>query len=325
MKLSIASPDARGRIDGTVQANLLNHLPNLVPISQSDCVLVPISFYSDYAWRHDLPGIIGNKPYALLDYTELGLEWDVLSGTDSILLGRNILNCTRLSNKDWVALNDFVRDRPPVTYFRRELLEREVSGWLRPLDFPCYLPIPEIQSKQEFDARPLDVFWFWGLSHESRPRLHGDIFSNAYRCGYEVLSRIEHWEGFFRDPRGRTWATVHSPHWDRKPISEVMHFNHRSKLSVSLPGAGVHCFRDQEAPVGSIPVYWSCGIARAFPWVDGFNSLHVMPGLEWEDLYAHAQSDGLYDIYVEAQKNIQNYTSGNYVNNHIIPSIERRL
>jgi hypothetical protein len=325
MKISVVSPDAHGRIDGTVQANLLNHLPNLVPISQSDVVVVPVSWYSDYAWRHDLTGIIGSKPYVILDYVELGLEWDLWSDLDSMVIGRNVLNFPRVSGKDWVSLNDFVRDRPPVCYFKRELLNREITDWLRPADFPCPLPLPAIQTKQEFDSRPLDVFWFWGLSHPARPRLHGEIFSNAYDHGYEVMSQFGHWEGFFSCERGTTWASIHAPHFDRKPISDVMHFNHRSKISVSLPGAGYHCFRDTEAPVGAIPAFWHMPIARAFPWIHGRNCIELRPSEEWRDLYESTKRDDLYEIYVSAQANIANYTCGNYVNNHVIPSIERML
>jgi hypothetical protein len=324
MKFFVISPDVHGRVDGTVQANLLNHLPRSNGVHDCDCVVLPFSYYEDFQWNPQVPAIIGKRRYIVIDFIELGLDWDVNSGMDSKVLGRNTLNYLRIAKQGWLGANDFIRDNPPIAYFSRELLQREVTDWLLPLDFPCYLPLPSIQTKQEFDSRPLDIFWFWGLSHESRPRLHGDIFRNAYKMGYEVLSQINHWEGFFRDPRGRTWATVHAPHWDRRPIQEIMHFNHRSKLSVSLPGAGQKCFRDSECPVGSVPAFWETGISWSFPWVDGHNCVSLRPNMEWEDLYEATQRDDLYDLYVSAQSNIENYSSPNYVHRHIIPSIQKR-
>lgn len=308
-----------------MQRTLLSFLPQEAFSGTGTLHIVPISYYHDYEFRRDLRSIIGSDPWCLIDYTELGLDWDVWSGVDSMVLGRNVLNFLRVANKEWLALNDLVRDNPPKVYFKRELLAREQTDWLVPVDFPCYLPLPAIETKEQFDTRPLDAFTFWGLSHPARPRLHGEIFKQAYDHGYEVLSQFGHWHGHFYDPRGRTWAAIHAPHFDRKPIEDVMHFNHRSKISVSLPGAGYSCFRDTEAPVGSIPAFWHMPLARAFPWIHGRNCIDLRPTEEWRDLYDATKRDDLYDIYISAQANIQNYQSHNYVHQHILPAIERRL
>jgi hypothetical protein len=323
MKFAIQSPCLNGAIDGTVQANLLRHIPNQVPVSNADVVIVPISWFDNFQLNPALYQI--KVPVVVIDFLELGLDWDVNSGKDSHILGRNSANFPRTNHPHWMHLDAWVRDVAVVTYFKRELLEREVTEKIVPVDFPCYLPIPGVQTKEEFDARPLEVFHFWGLSHESRPRLHGDIFREAYHNGYEVLSQFGHWHGYFADPRGRTWASVHAPHFDRKPMTDVMHFIHRSKISVSLPGAGVKCFRDSEASCGSIPAFWNCGIARSYPWEAEKNCILLQPGIEWLDLCDVVQQDNLYDLYVAAQETIQKYSAPTYVRDYILPNIERNL
>lgn len=325
MRYAIQSPCKNGAIDGTVQANILRHLPDQVSVSHADVVVVPISYYGDFQFNASLPHVLRGKKVALVDFLELGLDWEVDSGIDTHVLGRNSANFARVSGPEWMALDAWIRDNPPITYFKRELLAREQSDWLVPVDFPCYLPIPATQNKVEFDQRPLEVLHYWGLSHESRPRLHGEIFSRSYTHKYEVLSQFGHWHGHFNDPRGRTWAAIHAPHFDRKAMVDVMHFVHRSKITVSLPGAGVKCFRDSESPCGSIPAFWNCGIARSFQWVDGENCIMLQPGCEWDDLHDAVQKDNLHDLYVAAQETIRKYECAPYVRDYIIPNIERNL
>lgn len=323
MKFSILSAHESGEIDGTVSANLLNRLPNLTTVHDSNVVIVPVSWYSDYKFNKALTSI--NKPYVLVDFMELGLDWDPLSGRDGHKWGTNSADFNRLSTPRWMRLDAHCRDNPPLLTFCRELLEREQSDRLLPVSFPCVVPIPGIQTKEEFDARPLEAFLFWGLSHESRPRLHGDIFRNSYWSGYEVISQFDHWNGFFSEPRQRTWASIHAPHWDRKPMADVQHFIHRSKISISLPGAGALCFRDCEVAAGSIPAYWNSGIARSYPWEAEKNCILLTPGEEWQDLQDATQQDNLYELYVSAQENIRKYEAQTYVDNYIVPNIAKHL
>jgi hypothetical protein len=325
MKFHITSPDAFARVDGTVQRTLLSHLPNLVGAHDADVIVVPISFYQDFQFRRDLPAIIGSKRWILVDYLELGLDWEPNGVIDSHLLGRNSANFARVSGPEWMRLDAFVRDHPPLVYFRRELLAREHSDSIRPLEFPGYLPIPTIQSREEFNSRPVEAFHYWGLSHRSRPVLHGDIFRHSYDKGYEVLSEWGHWHGFFSNKRNRVWSTIHAPHFARVGIEHIQHYIHRSKLTVSLPGAGVRCFRDLEAAAGSIPTFGHTALGWSFPFIHGQNCIEIRLDHAWEDLYKATQRGDLYDIYVESQRNAENFVGANYVNRHIIPSIERRL
>lgn len=325
MRFFPISPDAHGKVDGTVQANLLNHLPKSHGVHDADILVVPISHFEDYQFRRDLPAIIGNKRWVLMDFCELGLEWPFDGTVDSHVFGRNNLEFPRVSTKEWMLLNAFVQSNPPLVYFKRELLAREHSDRLVPIEFPAYLPVPALQSKPEFDSRPVEAFHFWGLSHASRPRLHGDIFRHAYGKGYEVLSEWGHWTGFFSDPRKRVWASIHAPHFARVGTDHLQHYLHRSKITVSLPGAGYHCFRDTESLIGSIPAYWHSAVGWSYPFQHGVNCIELRPEREWEDLYEATQRTDLYDIYVESQKAAEFYYGPNFIQRHIIPSIEKRI
>lgn len=325
MTFHVVSCDAHGRVDGTIQRTLLSHLPNQAGLSDADVLVVPVSFWEDFQFRRDLPALIGDRRWVLLDYIELGLDWNPNGVIDSHVLGRNSGNFQRVSGPEWMRLDAFCRDHKPLVYFRRELLAREHSPWLQPLEFPGYLSIPAIQSREEFDSRPLEAFHYWGLSHPSRPRLHGDIFRNAYDKGYEVISEWAHWNGFWADNRNRVWGSIHAPHFARVGIEHIQHYIHRSKITVSLPGAGVRCFRDMEAASGSIPAFAHTGVGWSFPFEHGKNCIELREGREWEDLYEATQRPDLYEIYVEAQKTAERYTGHNYVHQHIIPAIERRL
>lgn len=94
---------------------------------------------------------------------------------------------------------------------------------------------------------------------------------------------------------------------------------------MSLPGAGVRCFRDFEAAAGSIPAFAHTGLGWSFPFVHGQNCIELHLQKVWEDLYEATQRDDLYEIYVASQDNTQNYLGPNYVQRHIIPSIEKRI
>jgi hypothetical protein len=287
--------------------------------------VVPVSFYGDYQFRRDLPTIIGNKKWVMADFMELGLEWPFDGTVDTHVFGRNSANFPRMAGQETMRLDAFVRDHPPLVYLKRELLAREHSDWLVPIEFPAYLPLPPLQSKEEFDSRPVEAFHFWGLSSRVRPVLHGDIFRHSYDEGYEIISDWHQWHGYFSDKRGRTWASIHAPHFCRVGIEHIQHYLHRSKISVSLPGAGYHCFRGSEALMGSIPAYQHTAVGWSYPFKHGENCIELRPGFEWEDLHEATQREDLYDIYVEAQKAAAFYQSANYVNNHIIPSIEKQL
>jgi len=316
MKLLVISPDASGTIDGTLHYHVLAHLPTTEGMAACDAVVVPIAYHGDYRFN---PGLLAiKKPVILLDYLEMG--WD--AGDKENVLGRGALKqFGHLASEEWSKLDAWVRDHPPVLTLKRELHQRDVSYTIQPAEFPCLRPLPPLQSKAEYDARPIEVFFSWGLSHPSRQRLHGDIFRNAHDSGIHVVDGW-HQDGHFEK---RTWATIHSPWYARQPIDVVDTWNSRAKISVSLPGAGQKCFRSAEAPRGSIMALQDDMMAWSYPWENYKNALWLVPGSEFKNLTLVTDRADLYDIYANSQQTCAKYFAPTYARDYLAPTISSRL
>lgn len=320
------SPDLQGRIDGTISANLLSGFPDQSS-SRHDCdvVLVPISLFHDFKFNPLLRDI--NKPWVLIDYLEY--EWccDM-----SHFIGRNTRECRWLSPA-WWEFDEFAKEHPPAMYFKRELLSREVTDRIKPIDWPCYIGQPPVQSEDEFNARPIEVFFSWGFSHPSRPRMHAQIFHAMTTHSIGVISELNQFEHYFRSPCARTWASVFTPWYARSPIERVIWFQQRSKISVSLPGAGKKCFRHAEAPVATIMALQDDYLAWSYPWIDGSNCIRlaadhgssVDDSVAFEDLEDATKRADLYQIYLRSQETIDKYRTKPYINQYVIPLIQNAL
>lgn len=329
MRTHVISPDLQGRIDGTIAANLLSGFPDQSS-SRHDCdvILVPFSFMADFKFNPALRDI--SKPWVALDYLEYEWNCDMMS---THFIGANTRDC-RWLRPDWWEFCDFAKERPPVAYFKRELIAQDVSGDVCPIEWPCYLESTELATEEAFNARPIEVFNSWGFSHPSRPRLHADIFRAMTTQGIGVISEHNQYEGYFKGPCQRTWATIFSPWYARRPITDILWYQERSKLSVSLPGCGKKCFRHAEAPVSTIMAVAKDDLAWSFPWHDGVNCVRLNPGSSgmffgcgqmFEDLHEATRRPDLYQIYLAGQETIDRYRTKRYVNEYIIPKIAEHL
>lgn len=322
MRVHCLSPDSQGRIDGTITAHLLSGFHDRSS-SPHDCdvILVPITTFADFRFNPRLRDI--KKPWVLLDFCEL--EWNYFDlGNDTMLFGKNAKEC-RWLNPHWHPFDDFVRENPPVVYFKRELLEVNRSDNVVPIDWPCRLEIPPLDTEEQFNSRPIEVLHCWGYSNPARPVLHADIFRAMATHGIGVLSEIEHFHDYFKSPAARTWATIFSPCYARKPITTIEWMQQRCKISVSLPGCGVKSFRDAESSVGTIMALSFDRLARSFPWFHGENCFRLRPSHAFEDLDAATKRDDLFSIYCKGQETIANLQTKRYVENYITPLIEAKL
>src|SRR5215471_1721996 len=190
----IISPDAQGQIDGSVQKHIFNHMPPL-PID-----IVPISWFPTYVFKQPQ-----TSRYVLIDFME-----------------------SHSANEEYNKFWQWVIQNPPVLTFRRELTKEQENHAVRPIEWACYLPFPEIQTKEQYEARPIEVLFFWGYSNLSRPRLHGEIFSKGFERGINVLdnwSDLEAAKIIGADGKplwNRIWASVYAPWWRRKPMEEIL-------------------------------------------------------------------------------------------------------
>lgn len=317
MKLLPISPDANGTIDGTLHYALLANMPLSESMADADAVVVPIAYHPNYVFNPALLTI--KKLVVILDYLEFG--WDATE-KENVLGLKNLHQFGHLASEEWSKLDEWIRlSETRMITFKRELFQRNVSDSMLPAEFPCLRDIPPVQTREEFDARPIEVFNSWGLSNPARPRLHGCIFITSQDTGFHV---VDSWDQDNRfEPR--TWASIHSPWYNRKPMDLVDSWNVRSKISVSLPGAGVKCFRSSEAPRGSIMALREDNLVWSYPWVNGRNCIRLTEGLEIADLLDATKRTDLYDIYRASQETIAKYRSEPYVRDYMLPKIAERL
>lgn len=341
MNFRVVSPDISGALEGAINSNLLTYFPQN-PAAPVDFVLVLFSRSNpDFKFNPDLYLI--KEPVILVDFFEYGAHsWDRhythLWGTGTVRDFETFYECG-INIVEWEKADKWVADCPPVLTFKRELLAKDVSAKLKPIDYTCYLPSELVGDEEAFNSRQLEVFFNWGYSHNGRKRVHGQIFQSSFALGYDIVSEFFHLTDFFkhREVKRPVWASIHTPFFSRASMEMVMSTNGKSKLSLSMPGNGVKCFRHAEAPVNSVMVKQQDTLAWSFPWVHGHNCIEVpknqtdvsnLWGIgadtgkeEVEAMVDALERNDLYQIYLNGLENIDRYRSRRYVNEYLMPII----
>jgi hypothetical protein len=209
-------------------------------------------------------------------------------------------------------------------YFKRELFAKDSSDTVLPLEYPCHFQIPETGSKDHFYGRPFEVFNNWGHSHDNRPKLHGRIVQGMATDGLDVIQSFDQITGMPTTAQKR-WFSCFSPHWARQPMDRVLQVQQMARVSVSLPGAGMKCFRSSESPIGAIMALHHDEMKWAYPWTHSENCIRLLPGHEFDDLQAALAGLDLYEIYRNSQETIRRYSSKTYANEYVLKKITERL
>jgi hypothetical protein len=230
-------------------------------------------------------------------------------------------------NRQWHEAHNWLAHSPSALYFKRELQKQDMSPAVQPIEWPCTHAAWEIEPKDRFDVRPFQVFYNWGYSNALRPRLAGEIYGLMAEGKIEVISSFDHIDAKAHEPQPK-WISIHSPHTHRTHIDMILRRQAQSKMSVSMPGSGVKCFRSQEAPLHTVPVMVWDGTAWSYPWIGGENCLCIDPA--WpismaEQLWQYSQESNLHNIYVAAQENLDRYRTHRYIHEYILPAIQRCL
>lgn len=322
MNLHLISSDASGRVCGTNKTQLFDHLP-LCQYNDASAILVPVTFFADYRFNETLWA--NNKPVIVVDYLEYGWSfWH--NRTESHIFGDGNLPPYLQQNPEWAKLDQWIAKQPRVLHFKRELLAKDAGPQIRPISFLCMHGEAPLQSREQFESRPCDVINVWGHSHPLRPRLHAKIFEAMIDRGVNVISDWCQLENMPKTPK--TWLSVYSPYWCRKPINTVIDFQRQSKISVSMPGAGAHCFRMSESPVDSVmAMLIEPDLAYPFPWIDGKNCVKMLPFSEVESMICALRGEGydLYECYLGSRENISHYRPDNFVREYFLPEIQKWL
>lgn len=341
-KFCILSPDKKGTIDPTVH-NILSQMPGLGTYEQADVVLVPITRLDNFEFNTELWSLLKGKPWVLIDYCEYGWDWDRKEthffGLDNI----NPHGCCQFpafNSKEWWHIDAFMHKNPPIVYFKRELLEKDRTSNIHPIEYPCFYPDEyPIQSQEEFDARPIEVISYWGLSHEVRMNVHGSMFNLSGKLGYYMIDNWYNIEKAFKNESNpKKWASIYCPHFSRIDMREVIQAQSMSKMTLSLEGAGIKCFRHAEAPINSVMVLRDDTLAWSYPWVHNYNCIRLKSGDNIEaikgtnagreiveQINSHTNREDLYDIYLRGYDNMSFYRLNRYLISYVIPIIKKAL
>lgn len=290
---------------------LLERLPN---DDGETVTIVPVTCLRDFRLSLNISG-----PWVLVDYSEFGWDWNQESsyrwGTGERL------NSERFQNDDWWMLESFIQKNPPILIFQRELLAKDVSETLLPIEYLNYSPKATPDDAETFARRPIDVVFSWGLSHRARQRVHGDIFRDSQKHGYTVVSQWNHIDSQIRDNnQGGIWCAIHTPHFCRIGGDEMTAWFNKSKIVVAMSGDGVKTFRHGEIP-NSIIVTPKDALA----WHVPVNSLQMNPGEEVSTIAALLKAPELHEVYRKMVTISDALRQERYISEYMIPAIKARL
>lgn len=311
--MSIIVADRRGNTDGSM-FRLFEHFDSRVPI-------VLMSKTHNYKFNEALLSL---DKYVLVDVSEYGWDWSLpKSGTH--IWGKNTSEFPQFAdNEHYQRFDDFVAQKPPLLTFKRELLKRDVTETMIPIDYPCWFQVPPTDSKEKYLGREITGMFFWGRSHEARLQLHAEIWRQASTRGYSVCDNLYYFEKFFMEEKGEKWVSLWIPHYGRVDITNILSINELSLTSIALPGAGVKTFRHVESSFNSSMVKYKDELAWAYPWVGGENCIECEEGKEVAAVYDAIENENqLYEIYRNGVENCSRYEVRRYVAEYILPKINQ--
>lgn len=308
--MSLIVADRKGRTDGVFHS-MLERVGSPIPI-------VLMSRTAGYRFNEDLLNL---DKWILVEGSEHGWNFNL---TETHVWGKNTDQFPHFDDEHYKRFDDFVASKPPLMTFTRELLQKEVTETHLPIDYPCWFHVPDPVSEKEFNNRPISAFYFWGRSHEARPKLQGRMWTEGTERGFSICDNLAFFDKFMMNEEGRKIVSVHLPHYYRIDIKELLAINNLSKLCLALPGAGIKTFRHVEASYNSVMIKWADNLAWSYPWENSVNCIDTYEGREIDSV-SHAMNCGfaLYDIYKAGVANCKNYQIDNYIRNYIEPAIQK--
>lgn len=299
--------------DGSMHQMLLN-VNSKVPI-------VLVSRPNKFIFNEQLKSL---DKYVLVDVCEYGWNREF---ENTHLFGKNTQTefADLFVGDEWKRFDEFVAEKPPILYLKRELLNKDVNDTILPIEYPAWYEAPPIESKEQFEARPLDVFFSWGYSSEYRRQLHGRIWTEAHKYGYMVCDNLYYLNGFLQHEENKhKWLTVNIPHFNRHPMNEILGVNGMAKISVSLPGAGIKCFRNCESSLNSVMALSEDKYAWTYDWIPDSNCIRLPKDKEIYWLNSYVTDRDLYEIYANGVETCRKYYLPNYIS-HLEKLINARV
>lgn len=285
---------------------------NVIKDVKCDLPLVLVTRLSDYVFNEELLSL---DKYALICMCEYGWNFD-LNKTGTHKWGQTFKHFDfGFNSPEWVKFDNWIKNNPPVITLKRELLDKDVTEKLVPIDYPAYHQSYQVHSEEEFNNRPIELFNFWGRSSEERVVTHAGIWLHSSKNGAAICDNLFYINDFLhKEDAKRKWVSINTPHYTREMnggLSNILIINGLSKLSLSQGGCGSKCFRDAESSTNSIMVLKRTGSAYAFPWIHNQNCI-MYDTDPMEAIEEALINPNLYSIYKNGIENWNNYRIENY-------------
>lgn len=280
---------------------------NVIEGVQSDVPIVLVTRREGFVFNEEL---LSFDKWVLCNMSEMGwnFSWDY---TPMFGVEWHFSN-ELFPGEEWKKFNKWVCDNPPVLTFQREIRKQDLTDKIKPLSYHCYVPQYEVQTREQFNARPIELANYWGRSSEERMWFQGNAYLHATKAGIDIVDNLYYLNGMLAENKKRIWVTAQIPHYARIPIAEILKVVGMSKLGLSQPGCGKHCFRDAEIPAVSVMVLQDNDIAFPFEWVHGENCIRYKGDNPIPAIEEALKRGDLYDIYVNGVKHLNKYRNPQY-------------
>lgn len=291
--------NAIAETDGSAHQMLLN-VGSKLPI-------VLVSRPNKFVFNEQLLSL---SEYCLVDFCEYGHDVEI---ADTHFFGKNT-DERFFSGDEWKRFDEWVANNPPKLVIKRELLKKDTTDTIIPIEYAAWFEPPQVVSRDAFYKRPLSVFYSWGYSSEKRRLLQGEIWSEAHKYGYMVCDNLYYLNKFVEhESNPNKWVSAHIPWFSRHPMPDILQVQGLAKLSISMGGAGVKCFRNSESCLNAIMCLPNDNYAWTHDWVHGENCLRF----DKENIVAQISGflcrEDLYSIYVKGVDTARKYFLPNYL------------
>ena len=140
----VITADKNGRTDGSAYG-MLNKVHSPIP-------MVLVAWAEDFVFNEELLNL---RNVLVFDFCEYGWDFEI---KESHIWGRNTDTVRhRYKGEEWDKFDNWVRSNPPALIFKRELLKKDVTPTILPIEYPCLVHRWELQSKEQFNARPISA------------------------------------------------------------------------------------------------------------------------------------------------------------------------
>jgi hypothetical protein len=324
MKFYVTALDVNSKVDNCIRDQIFPFL-DISSIDDADYVALAITYISDWEFDHEEFEKIKHKPFVVLDYIEYG--HDVYENNH--FFGVNTNDYIKyFESKNLMDLDRALSKVKIQCYFKRELSDNSIKENLNFPVYPIEYPVLNygefsIDTEEKYNKRPIDIFFNWGWSNPSRPELHGAFYYLAEKYKYSVVSDHAQISKEKKDhPNKPIIYTSFTPHHSRLHMVDLLKIQQFAKISISLNGAGIKCFRHGESSINSLMALQENNMEWTHKW-DQSNSI-ILPNKKNSHLIDSEssisimldllKSKSLYNRYINCINNNKFYHQKQYIN-----------